>query len=203
MLLSLRSSQIAEHGLKSELITGSKSAKDRSEAVQRFQDGLTPVFIGTFGSAGVGITLTRASTVILLDREWTPGDVFQAEDRINRIGQSEVCKCLWLSAFPWDEQVDAMIKAKDVTSAAVIENNGAPGSTGEAQAQNAKISIQCLINHALQEANRVKKGGAGEKAGVVWAKAVEFGGGDKRQTTLAGFLSQDNAKPVRLSHSND
>lgn len=39
------------------------------------------------GAGGVGLTLTAACTVILVDRPWTPGDVNQAEDRVRRIGQ--------------------------------------------------------------------------------------------------------------------
>jgi hypothetical protein len=36
----------------------------------------------------VRLTLTAASTVIVLDRPWTLGDVHQAEDRLGRIGQT-------------------------------------------------------------------------------------------------------------------
>lgn len=59
--------------LRGELLTGEIPAAKRSAIVNNFQSGISPVFVGTFGSGGVGITLTSAHTIILLDRPWTPG----------------------------------------------------------------------------------------------------------------------------------
>ena len=92
---------------------------------------------------GVGLTLTAACTVILLDRPWTPGDTFQAEDRVRRIGQTKPVRSIWVSAFDLDEQIDDMIKQKTETSTAVLsDGRGGPAS-------GPKISIYQLLKKLL------------------------------------------------------
>jgi hypothetical protein len=107
------------------------------------QEGLSPVFVCTYGAGGVGLTLTAASTIILLDRPWTPGDTRQAEDRVRRIGQTKAVKAIWMSAFDMDIQVDEMLESKTQTSNAVLADGHSPTGYG------AKISIpkllQCLM----------------------------------------------------------
>lgn len=69
-------------------ITGSDSAKKRQEAVEKFQgDNDTRVIIVSITAGGEGITLTRASNAVVLESDWSPGRVVQAEDRLHRIGQ--------------------------------------------------------------------------------------------------------------------
>lgn len=68
-------------------ITGQTPLNERPLIVKQFQeDPNTRVFLGGIKSAGVGITLTAAQSVIFLDLSWTPADHFQAEDRAHRIG---------------------------------------------------------------------------------------------------------------------
>jgi len=70
-------------------IDGSTSTTKRNEAVKSFQnDDKVKLFIGNIKAAGVGLTLTAASKVAIVQFPWNPGEVFQAEGRALRIGQT-------------------------------------------------------------------------------------------------------------------
>ena len=107
--------------IRGEILTGETPSAKRAQAVNKFQGGLSPVFVCTFGAGGVGLTLTAASTTILLDRPWTPGEALQAEDRVRRIGQKKAVTSIWMTAFEVDEQIDDMIEQKKMTSNRVID----------------------------------------------------------------------------------
>lgn len=89
-----------------------RDAKDRQALVERFQSGQTKIFVSTIKAGGVGLTLTSASDVILVDRPWTPGDAEQAEDRSYRIGQDEIVTAYWMQLGEIDQKIDNLIQAK-------------------------------------------------------------------------------------------
>lgn len=64
------------------------STPNREEVVRRFQDPKgPPVFLLSLKAGGVGLTLTAADHVFLLDPWWNPTVEDQAADRAHRIGQ--------------------------------------------------------------------------------------------------------------------
>ena len=64
------------------------STKDRKEQVEIFQNNdAYPIFLLSLKAGGVGLNLTRASYVFLLDPWWNPAAESQAFDRAHRMGQ--------------------------------------------------------------------------------------------------------------------
>ena len=95
-----------------ELLTGETKQEDRQAIVDRFQSGTSKILIGTIKAGGVGLTLTAANQVILVDRPWTPGDADQAEDRCYRIGQKNTVNAYWIQLGAIDEAIDALLAEK-------------------------------------------------------------------------------------------
>ena len=76
---------------ESVVIYGGTSQNNRQKAIDAFQtDEKTRLFIGSITAAGMGITLTKANTVIFAELDWTPANITQAEDRSHRIGQKKM-----------------------------------------------------------------------------------------------------------------
>ena len=65
------------------------STKDRGELVRQFQaEGGPSVLLISLKAGGVGLTLTAADHIFLLDPWWNPAVEDQAADRAHRIGQT-------------------------------------------------------------------------------------------------------------------
>lgn len=73
------------------IVQGRMSEDEKQKSVDLFQDKTSPnrVFIGQITAAGAGLTLTAASHVIFTEFDWTPGNMDNATDRVDRIGQTE------------------------------------------------------------------------------------------------------------------
>ncbi|OIW18154.1 hypothetical protein TanjilG_31274 [Lupinus angustifolius] len=71
-------------------IDGTTKPSDRLRVVNDFQEGHgAPIFLLTSQVGGLGLTLTRADRVIVVDPAWNPSTDNQSVDRAYRIGQTK------------------------------------------------------------------------------------------------------------------
>ena len=68
-------------------LDGQTPMKKRQTMVEQFQRGEKRMFLSSLKAGGLGINLTAANYVILLDPWWNPAIENQATDRAHRIGQ--------------------------------------------------------------------------------------------------------------------
>ena len=86
-LLGLLRGRLADEQITFEYLDG--RTRDRAERVERFErDQGCPVFLISLKAGGVGLNLTAADYVFLLDPWWNPAVEAQAIDRAHRIGQT-------------------------------------------------------------------------------------------------------------------
>ncbi|GGB15596.1 hypothetical protein GCM10011511_44260 [Puia dinghuensis] len=87
-MLGLIRGALEEMGVPYLYLDGGVAAEQRRESVQRFQEeeGMR-VFLISLKAGGVGLTLTAADYVYLVDPWWNPAAEQQAIDRSHRIGQ--------------------------------------------------------------------------------------------------------------------
>ena len=88
--LDIIQGQIHERHWKFSRIDGSQQIKKRQSQVDEFQAGRTQVFLISLKAGGVGLNLTAASYVFVMDPWWNPAVEQQAIDRAHRIGQKNV-----------------------------------------------------------------------------------------------------------------
>ncbi|MBO9571489.1 MAG: DEAD/DEAH box helicase family protein [Chitinophagaceae bacterium] len=89
-MLALIREKLKELGVDHEYFDGSTSAQDREKAIQRFQnDKNCRVFLISLKAGGVGLNLTAADYVYIVDPWWNPAVEQQAIDRTHRIGQTK------------------------------------------------------------------------------------------------------------------
>ncbi|WP_343690526.1 DEAD/DEAH box helicase [Chitinophaga sp.] len=87
-MLQLIAKAMEQEGLKFLYLDGSTKAENRQQLVNQFQEEEEMrVFLISLKAGGVGLTLTAADYVYLVDPWWNPAAEQQAIDRTHRIGQ--------------------------------------------------------------------------------------------------------------------
>ncbi len=89
-MLALIKEKLKEQNVPFEYFDGSTSPADREKAIQNFQSNDDcRVFLISLKAGGVGLNLTAADYVYIVDPWWNPAVEQQAIDRTHRIGQTK------------------------------------------------------------------------------------------------------------------
>jgi SNF2 family DNA or RNA helicase len=89
-MLQLVGNALEKDGVPYLYLDGSTKAEQRQMLVQQFQTtDAAKVFLVSLKAGGVGLTLTAADYVYLIDPWWNPAAEQQAIDRTHRIGQQQ------------------------------------------------------------------------------------------------------------------
>jgi superfamily II DNA or RNA helicase len=116
-LLGIVSARLRREGIAHEYLDG--KTRDRRERVAAFQTGNAPVFLLSLKAGGVGLNLTAADHVFLLDPWWNPAVEAQAIDRVHRIGQGRPVTAYRLVA---EDTVEAKILALQAHKRALFDS---------------------------------------------------------------------------------
>ncbi len=115
--------RLAREGLTSVYLDG--RTRRRGEVVAEFKEGEAPVFLISLKAGGVGLTLTEADYVFVLDPWWNPAVEAQAVDRAHRIGQQKPVMVYRLVAEQTIEEKVMELKArKAALFAQVVDGDG-------------------------------------------------------------------------------
>ena len=89
-MLAILKERLSELNIPFEYFDGGSSAIERERAIQNFQNNEDcRVFLISLKAGGVGLNLTAADYVYIVDPWWNPAVEQQAIDRTHRIGQTK------------------------------------------------------------------------------------------------------------------
>lgn len=117
-------SRLEDAGIATTYLDG--ATRDRGGVIEEFRSGSAPVFLISLKAGGVGLTLTEADYVFVLDPWWNPAAEAQAVDRAHRIGQTKHVHVYRLVASDTIEEKVMELKARKAELfAQVIDGDGA------------------------------------------------------------------------------
>lgn len=137
-------------------IVGNVSVENRQNEVERFQnDPDCKIAIGTIGAMGTGHTMTAASYVFFVDKDWAQTNNDQAEDRAHRIGTSSTITVISLIAKNTiDERIETILQQKADLFDAIVN-----GKAIDMQTQK-EMFLSLLPESKIKNLEPVQKAGS-------------------------------------------
>ena len=121
--------ELPQLGLTSFKITGSTPSQERQEMTKAFNQGERDVFLISLKAGGVGLNLTGADTVILVDLWWNPAVESQAIGRAHRMGQDQAVEVYRLvTRGTIEEKIQELQEEKKNLVSEVLDGTESRGS---------------------------------------------------------------------------
>ena len=100
--------------IKTHRIIGATTNTQREKIINEFQNEDTPqIIVANMIACGVGVTLTKAHTVVFAELDFTPANIMQAEARVHRITQEHIVNSIFIIAKDsLDEKILGIIREK-------------------------------------------------------------------------------------------
>lgn len=124
--LNLYAKYFDEHEIGYSMLTG--STRNREEVIDEFKVSVTKnVFLISLKAGGVGLNLTEADYVFILDPWWNPAAEEQAIDRTHRIGQEKnVFVYRFISKDSIEEKIVKLQQKKQKMAKEIIQSGENP-----------------------------------------------------------------------------
>lgn len=123
-MLDLIKAELEKHSIRFEYLTG--QTKDRGEKVTNFQTNKeVRVFLISLKAGGIGLNLTQADYIYLVDPWWNPAIENQAIDRSYRIGQTKnVIAVRMICSNTVEEKILTLQKKKQQLAQNLLKTDG-------------------------------------------------------------------------------
>jgi SNF2 family DNA or RNA helicase len=116
---------LAEAGVETATYHGATSTADREAAVDGFQSGTVRAFVGQPQAGGIGLTLTKAETVVYYSNDFNLGTRLQSEDRCHRIGtRHNVVYVDLVATKTLDGPIARALQRKTAVAAEILGDSG-------------------------------------------------------------------------------
>jgi superfamily II DNA or RNA helicase len=131
--LDLFKSYLESTGIRYAYLTGSRNQRQREEAVKEFQNERNcSLFLISLKAGGVGLNLTSADYVFILDPWWNPASELQALNRAHRIGQeNRVFVYRFISNDTIEEKIQRLQERKRELAETFVSSNNPLRSLSE------------------------------------------------------------------------
>ncbi|RKK08170.1 hypothetical protein BFJ65_g16831 [Fusarium oxysporum f. sp. cepae] len=133
-MLDLIGQALSDKGIPYQRLDGSKDLHQRRDAIAAFCDGASyPVMLASLGSAALGLNLTAANEVHLMEPGWNPMLEQQGLDRVYRLGQQRPVRAVYYIAQTHGSVDELVLRRQEQKiqlssmSVGATDNRKAPG----------------------------------------------------------------------------